>query len=62
MNASVVIYSQDTPAKVISDLLSRVPIRRVAIVEDNRPKGVACRGNLVRWLRNEAAMRAHQGG
>jgi hypothetical protein len=56
MNTNVVCYEQDTPAQTIFEFLCRVAIRRVIIVQDDRPIGIISRGSFLRWGRNLARL------
>lgn len=48
MNTTVVSFPQDTPLEKIRKFFSRVALRRVVIVDDERPVGVLSRSNLLR--------------
>jgi CBS domain-containing protein len=48
MNTTVISFPQDTPLETIRQFFSRVTLRRVVIVQDERPVGVLSRSNLLR--------------
>jgi diguanylate cyclase (GGDEF)-like protein len=56
MNTNVVCYEEDCPAQAIFEFLCRVAIRRVIIVENERPIGIISRGSYLRWGRNLARL------
>ena len=56
MNSNVIYYEQNTPAQAIFEFLCRVTIRRVIIVDNERPIGVISRGSFLRWGRNLARL------
>ena len=62
MNTTVVSFSQDTPLEKIRQFFSRVALRRVVIVDGQRPVGVLSRSNLLRcyhdWVVANASMQA----
>ncbi len=55
MNTTVVSFEADTPLKAIRSFLSRVSMRRVVIVEDNRPVGVLSRSDLLQHFHDWSA-------
>jgi diguanylate cyclase (GGDEF)-like protein len=55
MEANVVSYEENTPAKDIFDFLCRVSLRRVLVVEQGRPVGVISRESFLRWFCNWTA-------
>ena len=52
---AIVVYSPDTPLKVIYNFLVRVSRRLVLIVKDKKPVGYISSNLLLRWLRNRWA-------
>ena len=52
MKPNVIWYEEETPIQTIYEFLCRVSIRRVVIVNDNRPAGTISRSTLLRWFRN----------
>ena len=52
---AIVVYSPETPIKVIYNFLVRVSGRRVLIVKDKKPVGYIAGNLLLRWLRNRWA-------
>ncbi len=54
MRHNVVTFDVTTPVRRIYEFLCRVTIRRVVIVEKNKPVGTISRGTLLRWFRNLA--------
>jgi diguanylate cyclase (GGDEF)-like protein len=52
MTTRVIQFEPSDSAQVIFDFLCRVQMRRVIIVENERPVGVVTRGSFVRWIRN----------
>ena len=54
----VASYPAETPIRTIVDFLNRTSIRRVMIVQDGALVGYICRTPLLRWLRNQWAMKS----
>ncbi len=52
MKPNVICYEEETPIRTIYEFLCRVSIRRVVIVNDERPTGTISQGTLLRWFRN----------
>jgi diguanylate cyclase (GGDEF)-like protein len=52
MTTRVIQFEPADSAQAIFDFLCRVQMRRVVIVERERPIGVVSRGSFVRWIRN----------
>jgi CBS domain-containing protein len=48
MNTTVVSFAQDTSLEKVRQFFSRVSMRRVVIVDGERPVGVLSRSNLLR--------------
>jgi diguanylate cyclase (GGDEF)-like protein len=59
MNATVVSFSQDTSLEKIRKFFSRVSMRRVVIVDGQRPVGVLSRSNLLRCYHDWAVANAN---
>ncbi len=57
MKKNVVCYDEDSPVLSIYEFLTRVSIRGVVIVSDERPTGVISRGSLLRWFVNSQSVR-----
>ncbi|MDW8078142.1 MAG: diguanylate cyclase [Thermoguttaceae bacterium] len=57
MRPNVMTFEIATPVRKIYEFLCRVAIRRVVIVEKNKPVGTISRGTLLRWFRNVAILR-----
>ena len=52
MKTNVVFYEEDAPVLAIYEFLCRVAIRRVIVVDEDRPTGVISRSSLLRWFCN----------
>ena len=59
MNTTVVSFSQDDSLEKIRQFFSRVSLRRVVIVQDERPVGVLSRSNLLRCYHDWAVANAN---
>lgn len=57
MRRHVITFDMSTPLRRVYEFLCRVTIRRVVIVDNNRPVGTISRGTLLRWFRNLAIAR-----
>jgi two-component system, cell cycle response regulator len=58
MNTTVVSFPRDATLEVIRQFFSRVAMRRVVIVQDDRPVGVLSRSNLLRCFHDWAVANA----
>jgi CBS domain-containing protein len=54
MNTTVVSFPRDATLEAIRQFFGRVAMRRVVIVEDDRPVGVLSRSNLLRCFHDWA--------
>lgn len=52
MRTHVITFDIATPVRKIYEFLCRVTIRRVVIVDKDKPVGTISRGTLLRWFRN----------
>ncbi len=59
MTAPVVTVDEDTPARMIAELLEEHRIKRVPVIRDGRIVGIVSRADLVRALANAPGVEAH---